>query len=87
MIQAGGARRLVEQDPARAREALTVIEQYGRRGLESMPSLLKALRSDSPLLDRSPAPRLDDLPNLIDEVQRSGPGCHALGVWRTPPAA
>ena len=46
VIQAGGARRLVEQDPARAKEALQVIEEYGRRGLEAMPGLLRALRTD-----------------------------------------
>jgi signal transduction histidine kinase len=72
VIQAGGARRLVEQDPQRAKEALTVIEEYGRRGLDAMPGLLRALRTESPADELAPQPRLADLPSLIEQLAASG---------------
>jgi len=72
VIQAGGARRLVEHDPRRAREALEVIEEYGRRGLEAMPGLLKALRAEPEAESRAPSPRLDDVASLVDQLRRSG---------------
>jgi signal transduction histidine kinase len=72
VIQAGGARRLVEHDPGRAREALAVIEEYGRRGLEAMPGLLKALLSEPEAESRMPPPRLADVATLVDHC--GGPG-------------
>ena len=71
VIQAGGARRLVEQDPGRAKEALQVIEEYGRRGLEAMPGLLRALRTDGPD-DRRPTPTLGDVESLAAELRQTG---------------
>ena len=71
VIQAGGARRLVEQDPGRAKEALQVIEEYGRRGLEAMPGLLRALRTDGPE-DRRPTPTLADVESLTVELRQTG---------------
>jgi hypothetical protein len=72
VIQAGSARRLVEQDPQRAKEALTVIEEYGRRGLDAMPGLLRALRTENPIDELAPQPRLAELPGLIDQLHASG---------------
>ena len=60
-IQAGGARRLVGREPERAYEALTIIEEYGRRGLDAMPGLLRALRTELGTDDLDPSPRLADL--------------------------
>jgi signal transduction histidine kinase len=72
VIQAGGARRLVEQNPRRAKEALTVIEEYGRRGLDAMPGLLRALRTETPIDELAPQPRLAELPSVIDQLDASG---------------
>ena len=46
VIQAGAARRLLEADPDQARGALAAGEDAGRRGLEAVPGLLRALRTD-----------------------------------------
>jgi signal transduction histidine kinase len=46
VIQAGAARRLLEADPDQARGALAAVEDAGRRGLEAVPGLLRALRTD-----------------------------------------
>jgi signal transduction histidine kinase len=71
VIQAGGARRLVEQEPARAKEALEVIEEYGRRGLDAMPGLLRALRTDGPE-ERHPTPTLGDVDTLVSGLRQTG---------------
>jgi len=71
VIQAGGARRLVEQDPGRAKEALQVIEEYGRRGLDAMPGLVRALRTDGPE-DRRPTPTLADVDSLAADLRQTG---------------
>ena len=46
VIQAGAARRLLEVAPDQARGALAAVEDAGRRGLEAVPGLLRALRED-----------------------------------------
>jgi signal transduction histidine kinase len=46
VIQAGGARRLLDVDPEQTRAALAAIEDAGRQGLGAMPGLLRALRAD-----------------------------------------
>ncbi len=64
VVQAGGARRIVEVDPARALEALRVIEATGRESMAEMRRLLGVLR-DGDSDDRADDPaRLTPQPGL-----------------------
>ena len=61
------------REPERAYEALTIIEEYGRRGLDAMPGLLRALRTELGTDDLDPSPRLADLGSrVVDPLRRSG---------------
>jgi signal transduction histidine kinase len=73
VIQAGAARRLLDDDPEQARAALAAIEESGRQGLGAMPGLLRALRDDQQLDDGlAPQPTLSELEALVAQVQAAG---------------
>jgi signal transduction histidine kinase len=69
VIQAGGARRILASDPARAIEAATLIEQTGRAALQEMRHLLGVLHAGEDLAELAPQPTLQGLDAL---VARSG---------------
>ena len=71
VVQAGAAERLVEQDPARAREALASIGATGREALVEMRRLLGAVRGARGS-ERAPQPGLADLDALIERTRRAG---------------
>ena len=56
VIQAGGARRLLRSDPARARDSILTVERTGREALADMRRLLGMLRKDED--QRALAPNL-----------------------------
>jgi len=70
-VQASVALHLLDEQPERARPALTEIKQHSREALRELRSALDVLRrgDDAP---RSPAPRLDEVPALVDAVRASG---------------
>jgi signal transduction histidine kinase len=78
VVQAGAARRLVDGDPAKARQALTSIESTGRQALAEMRRLLGVLRRDGD--DRigeaagnlAPQPSLADLDTLVSGAEEAG---------------
>jgi signal transduction histidine kinase len=72
VVQAGAARRVLDADPEGARQALRVIEEAGRRGLGTMPSLVRALRGDERGAVLSPQPGLDRLEEMVDLVRAAG---------------
>jgi signal transduction histidine kinase len=72
VVQAQGARRILDQDPERAREALRAIEQTGQTALEEMRRSLGVLREDSEHADLAPQPTLGDLDALLAEMRRAG---------------
>ncbi|SHN45930.1 sensor histidine kinase [Cryptosporangium aurantiacum] len=73
VLQADGARHVLESDPARAARALDVIGRTGREATAEMRRLLGVLRSDtSPGPDRAPQPDLVQLDALVDQVRGSG---------------
>ena len=72
VVQAQGARRILDQDPERAREALRAIEQTGQTALSEMRRSLGILREESAPADRAPQPTLDDLDALLAEMRRAG---------------
>ena len=58
VVQASGARRLAERDPARASEAFLAVETSGREALTEIRRLLGVLRRDDEELALAPQPSL-----------------------------
>ena len=72
VLQAQGARRILDQDPARVRDALEAIEETGKTALEEIRSSLGILRDEHARADLVPQPTLGDLATLIEEMRRAG---------------
>jgi signal transduction histidine kinase len=73
VVQAGGARRLVERRPEQARDALTTIEETGRDALTAMRRLLGMLREAAPEEDaRRPQPSIGELGRLVTQMHDAG---------------
>jgi signal transduction histidine kinase len=70
VVQAGGARRILTQDPARATEAAELIERTGREALTEMRRLLGVLRPGEAA--RAPQPGLDGLDALVERARSAG---------------
>ncbi len=75
VIQAGGARRLLRSDPARARDSILIVERTGREALADMRRLLGMLRKDEDQRALSPQPGLDQLASLLDSIRQAGLAC------------
>ena len=72
VLQAQGARRILDHDTERAREALEAIEETGQTALAEIRRSLGILRDDHARADRSPQRSLDDLGALVDEMREAG---------------
>lgn len=72
VIQAGAARKMLEKDPARAAEALSSIEDTGRRGLAEMRRLLGVLRKEDDGAALAPQPGMDRLQDLVERARSAG---------------
>lgn len=70
-IQAGAARRVLDSDPAMARDVLQTVEQTARTAINELRGLLGVLRAGTQEDLRS-APGLDDLPELFDNARAAG---------------
>lgn len=70
-IQAGAARRVLDSDPALARDALQTVEKTARTAISELRGLLGVLRADAEP-DFQAAPGLDDLPSLLETARASG---------------
>jgi signal transduction histidine kinase len=70
VVQAGGARRILERDPRRAVEAAAHIEDVGRAALAEMRRLLGVLHQDD--ADRAPQPTLRELERLVESSRAAG---------------
>ncbi len=75
VIQAGGARRLLRSDPARARDSILTVERTGREALADMRRLLGMLRKDEDQRALAPQPGLDQLGSLLDSIRQAGLAC------------
>lgn len=85
-VQAAGARRLVDRDPARSAEAMAAVESTGRAALMEMRRIVGVLRDpgephsaggddgSAPATgaDRAPQPGLTDLDALADQFRKAG---------------
>jgi signal transduction histidine kinase len=72
VLQAQGARRILDQDPERAREALEAIEETGKTAVAEIRRSLGILREDGVEAELAPQPTLDDLGVLVEEMRRAG---------------
>jgi signal transduction histidine kinase len=70
VVQAAGARRVLEKDPALARDALEAVETAGRTALAEMRRMLEVLRADEAGV--GPQPGLADLDRLVAQVREAG---------------
>jgi signal transduction histidine kinase len=72
VMQAQGARRILDQDPERAREALAAIEATGQTALADMRRSLGILREEGEPAELAPQPTLGDLDHLVAEMRQAG---------------
>jgi signal transduction histidine kinase len=72
VVQAGGARRILDRDPQRAVEAARLIERTGRSALLEMRRLLGVLGSGDEPAAMAPQPTLAGLDALVDRSRRAG---------------
>jgi signal transduction histidine kinase len=69
VVQAGGARRILERDPARAIDAAAHIEEVGRAALTEMRRLLGVMHHGE---DRGPQPGMGRLDALVERTRAAG---------------
>jgi signal transduction histidine kinase len=72
VVQAGGARRMLERDPARAREALESIEETGRAALTEMRHSIGVLRDEDEAAALEPQPGMENLGDLVERAREGG---------------
>jgi signal transduction histidine kinase len=70
-LQAGSGRLAGREDPEAAQQALETIEKSSREALADMRRLVGVLREGEDLLT-APAPSLDDIERLVEELGRAG---------------
>lgn len=68
-VRSGVGRMLFDDQPEEARAALAEVETVSRGALAELRRLLGAIRDEASL---TPAPRLDDLPDLVEQMAASG---------------
>ena len=72
VVQAGGARRILDSDPARALEAATRIERTGRVTLGEMRHLLAVLKGAEAPPALAPQPTLAEIGALVASARATG---------------
>jgi signal transduction histidine kinase len=72
VLQARGGRRVLQSEPADARQAFAIIERTGHQALEEMRRLLGMLRRSDEGLPLAPQPSLGDLGRLLEQVRAAG---------------
>jgi signal transduction histidine kinase len=71
-VQAAGARRILESDPARAADALASVEDSSRQAVTELHRLVGFLRSDGEEASVEPQPTIEDLDELVERVRETG---------------
>jgi signal transduction histidine kinase len=72
VVQAGGARRLAERNPAQAGVAFGAVESTGREALAEIRTLLGVLRREDEEIALAPQPSLRHLDGLVRRAQAAG---------------
>lgn len=86
-LQAGAASRVLDADPAFARQALSAIEESARTALADLDHVLGVLREDAQ--STTPQPTLGELGELLRSTRLAGVKVHsdlAEDLGRVPPA-
>ena len=78
VMQAGAGDVMMSTDPEGTRSSLRAIEEGGRNTLLELRRMLGLLHPDEAAL--SPAPRIETLPELLDNVRRSGLDVRLIGT-------
>jgi len=68
VLQARGGRRVLDSEPADARDAFATIERTGQQALDEMRRLLGMLRRSDEALALTPQPSLSELGRLVEQV-------------------
>jgi signal transduction histidine kinase len=71
-IQAGAARRTLKQQPEKASESLSLIEESSRQAVGELQQLLGFLRQQNQRDELSPQPGLHQLEALIEHMREAG---------------
>ncbi len=85
VVQAGAARRVIDNNPGRAAEALAAIETTGRESLNEMRRLLGVLRNDADAVELTPAPTLANLDPLVQQCRQAGLDVQLITEGTTSP--
>jgi signal transduction histidine kinase len=72
VVQAGGARRILERDPSRAVAAAEQIERTGREALAEMRRVVGVLRRPEEAPALAPQPSLQHLDRLVENAREAG---------------
>lgn len=72
VVQAGAAEDIAERNKEGVLEPIRAVQETGRAALVEISRLLGLLRADDAEIGLAPQPRLDELPDLVVEAQRSG---------------
>jgi len=72
VLQARGGRKLLDDEPDEARQALDAIERTASQALGEMRRLLGLLRESDEQLALVPQPTLERLHELVDQVREAG---------------
>lgn len=85
IAQADGGRYVLQEDPDRAGKAFETIGETGREALTELRRMLGVLREEGELKKR-PAPGVEDLPKLVDDIRASGLEVDLHIGWQALPA-
>jgi len=85
VVQASAGRRVLDRDPARAAEAMEVVERTGRTALEELRRLLGVLRADGSGAATQPQPTAGDVAALVEQWRDAGLEVDLRTVGEPPP--
>jgi signal transduction histidine kinase len=71
-VQSTAARRVLEDDPARAAVAMEAVERTGREAMGEMRRMVAVLRPAAQAELLTPQPGIEDLPALVDQMREAG---------------
>ncbi|HZB77785.1 MAG TPA: histidine kinase dimerization/phosphoacceptor domain-containing protein, partial [Solirubrobacteraceae bacterium] len=72
VVQAGGARRILDREPHRAVAAAELIERTGREALTEMRRLLGVFHVDDAAAAYAPQPSLREVAALVERARAAG---------------
>jgi signal transduction histidine kinase len=71
-VQAGVAAHVIDRQPDQAAQALEAIKQASKEGLRELRGILNVLRQADEQDEHAPAPRLEQLDELVENSTRAG---------------